>query len=296
MSRRGSSVNDQPLVPARRFDSRLTGGAIWSVYPLAGGWPLLLCLLPWMLRLVVGYFPFRQTVFDPALFVFAVTAAGGVWAAYNREAGWSKFWIIPVELANHLPGLPHGSSRLELARGALDLIADFPFTGGGLGAFAGLYSQYVMVIPHFLFNYSHNFYLDVALEQGLLGLLAFVVVILGSAWLLVKSIYLSPGTNNSHSISTAVLASLLVVILHGLVDDALYGNQATPQLFLLPGMAITATRPEGGLNRVHTLRSDLSKALTTGWENRTRWIGAALVSVVALIAPLIIFREPITAA
>jgi len=212
------------------------------------------------------------------------------------------FWLSltypggPMELANRLPGVPSGGSRLELVHAALNLIIDFPFTGGGLGAFAGLYSQYVMVIPHFLFSYSHNFYLDVALEQGLLGLLALVVVILGSAWLLVKSIYLSPGTNNSHSIGTVVLASLLVVILHGLVDDALYGNQATPQLFLLPGMAIAATRPDGGLNRVHVPRLDLSKVLTPGLENRTRWIGAALVFVTALIAPLIILREPITAA
>jgi len=36
----------------------------------------------------------------------------------------------------------------------------------------------------------------------------------------------------------ATLTSVLVVLLHGLVDDALYSNAGSPVLFLLPGMAI----------------------------------------------------------
>ena len=45
-------------------------------------------------------------------------------------------------MADSLPGPPVASSRLELLRGSVALAGDFPFTGGGLGSFPGLFSHY----------------------------------------------------------------------------------------------------------------------------------------------------------
>ena len=81
------------------------------------------------------------------------------------------------------PGFPSASSRSQLAVDALRLVGDFPFTGGGLNAFPGLYSEYLRVIPHYLFGYSHNLYLDVSIEQGLAGLAALLAVL----WLSLRS-------------------------------------------------------------------------------------------------------------
>ena len=70
------------------------------------------------------------------------------------------------------------------------LAGDFPFTGGGLGAFSGLYSTYILVIFVPLFTYSHNFFLDVAVEQGWFGLAALVVMLVGSAGLSAEIVHL----------------------------------------------------------------------------------------------------------
>ena len=138
-------------------------------------------------------------------------------------------------LANRLPGLTNGSSRLNLALGALRLIGDFPLTGGGLGSFAGLYSQYIEVTPFFLFAYSHNFLLDVALEQGVIGGVTVLGIYVGSVWLAARQ---AASTGRESLLSWAALAGLLAVCLHGLVDDALYGGPGTPLLFLLPGYVV----------------------------------------------------------
>lgn len=135
------------------------------------------------------------------------------------------------------PGLPTGQSRLGIDRWTLRLIGDFPFTGGGLGAFAGLFSHYMLVIPHVMFTYGHNLYLDVALEQGLVGLALLLALGVGSAMLLFRSP--APGEEPaSHKLlRQAALVSLLIAGLHGMVDDPFYGGQGTPFLWVIPGIA-----------------------------------------------------------
>jgi tetratricopeptide (TPR) repeat protein len=101
-----------------------------------------------------------------------------------------------------------------------------------------LYSQYIMVTPFLLFEYSHNFLLDVALEQSVFGWLAIVIIFGISTYFLVKFIAGSSRDSELRIFAEATLTSVLVVLLHGLVDDALYSNAGSPLLFLLPGMAI----------------------------------------------------------
>ncbi|MEJ2747288.1 MAG: O-antigen ligase family protein, partial [Anaerolineae bacterium] len=158
-------------------------------------------------------------------------------------AGWGLSWVIaggPLALVGHLPGADSSASRLELYRQTVDLIADFPFTGGGLASFPGLYSQYIAVTPFFLFDYSHNLWLDVAVEQGIAGGLVLILLYAGSVGLLWRVVTAVPLPERSHEdyLVWATAVSLLVLILHGLVDDAIYGGLGTPLLFLLPGMIV----------------------------------------------------------
>jgi hypothetical protein len=129
-----------------------------------------------------------------------------------------------IALFDRLPGLASGESRLDLATSAGKLIEDYPFTGGGLRSFPGLFSQYIMVTPYFLFAYSHNFYLDIILEQGFLGGLALLVLILGSAIILARQILVDREDHQLKILGEAVFIGLIVILVHGLVDDALYGT------------------------------------------------------------------------
>lgn len=184
----------------------------------------------------------RKLVF---IMMLAVMSSVGLWLLLSMPGGVSALLAV-------LPGLDSTTTRLELWQQAWLLAGDFPFTGGGLAAFAGLYSNYVRVIPFFIFSYSHNLLLDVLLEQGMFGLLALVGVIVSSVWFLATRTGLATGSGAFQKstmrlqdefkgvwwLRWMLFASLVSMVLHGLVDDALYGNLGTPLLFLLPGMVM----------------------------------------------------------
>ncbi len=166
----------------------------------------------------------RRSAFGLTVFLFAALGIGLV----------LMFPGSIVRLAGTLPGPNHSISRLELANSALNLVEDYPFTGGGLRTFSGLYSHYILDIPFFITNISHDLYLDVTLEQGILGLLAYSFVLVGSFWYLASG-SLSPSIA---PLRWAILAGMIVMSVHGLVDDIVYNIEGCPLLFLLPGLAL----------------------------------------------------------
>lgn len=144
----------------------------------------------------------------------------------------------PIGLANLLPGADSADSRATIYSNTLLLLGDFSFTGGGLNSFAGLYSQYVLVVPQRIFTYAHNLYLDVALEQGILGLTAVIAMLAGSFWLLGQSTNQSKRVEQFALLKWAIAAGLVFMVIRGFFDDAFYGNGATPLLWLFPGLAV----------------------------------------------------------
>ncbi|MEJ2706175.1 MAG: O-antigen ligase family protein [Anaerolineales bacterium] len=197
-----------------------------------GAWIALLVGLAVWVAWRISLWVARQRNVSSTLVLALIVLASGIFFAgllYFSPGG-------PLGFIDRLPGLPSGLSRWELVQNSIHLVADYPITGGGLQAFPGLYSQYIQVIPFFYFSYSHNLYLDVMVEQGWLALLAFSIVIAGTLWLTVRE------TRQVESdlgvFKSAVLVALAVVLVHGLVDDALYGIRGTPLLFFLPGMAL----------------------------------------------------------
>ena len=67
---------------------------LWFALPQIGAWPLVVALLPWLLRFIWTGRPTQRTPFDLPLALFVLTAALAVWAAYDRDAAWAKFWMI----------------------------------------------------------------------------------------------------------------------------------------------------------------------------------------------------------
>jgi hypothetical protein len=137
-------------------------------------------------------------------------------------------------------------SRSELFGRSLSLVFDFPFTGGGLAAFPGLYSYYMLGIPFFNVINSHNLFLDVALEQGLLGGLAFLAIFLMSIWWMASEIA------KTHSPARRrygwlLFLMLIIAFVHGMVDDYLYNGSGTLLALALVGFS-SALQPEQGRN------------------------------------------------
>lgn len=179
----------------------------------------------------------------------------------------------PVGLLSLLPGAENSTSRLELMQRTLQLWQDFPYTGGGLATFAGLYSTYIAATPFFLFSYGHNFWLDVLLEQGIVGFLALLFVLWVAFWLLRP-----PTRGREQAIAKevrifrwATFVGLIVMVLHGGMDDALYGTLGTPLLLFLPGMAVFLSGKRQNLVLPAQLRFPLFAAVVV--------VGVGLVAV-----------------
>jgi O-antigen ligase len=129
------------------------------------------------------------------------------------------------------------NSRAQLLEQSVNFLVDYPITGAGLNSFPGLYSQYILVIPYPYFSNSHNLFLDVAIEQGLVGGAIFLVVYLGAVWLVSQRI-VTTAPNEIRTINWFSLLALLVMMIYGLFYDNLYNGNGTALLFFPLGMAM----------------------------------------------------------
>lgn len=190
---------------------------LWGLWALAG----------WLAR---GH-PARRAWVFPGLLVLGLALALGLAAAWPGGL---------VQAVRALPGADTWLGRADLLRNTPTLVRDYPFTGGGLGGFQMLYSTYVLLLHVGFTTHSHNLFLDVLVEQGLFGLLALLwIVILAAraAWRAASR----PRPGRDTADLGAALLSLAVVLIHGLVDDPLYGSRAVLLLFL--PLALVALPP-----------------------------------------------------
>ena len=127
------------------------------------------------------------------------------------------------------------NTRAEVFERGTYFLSEYPITGSGLDSFPGLYSQYVLVIPHFYYINSYNVFLDVGIEQGLAGGLALILVYLGSLWLAARAV-MKAESNELRFLGWLSLLALIVTILHGLFYDYLYNGVGTVLLLFPVGM------------------------------------------------------------
>lgn len=189
-----------------------------------------------------------------------------------------------------------GINRLELMRLSTLLVRDYPFTGIGLGAFPVVFSTYVLGIHVAYIGSPHNLYIELAVEQGLAGLLAWLAFVAGAfvlAWRARRPAASAGNTALSLPLAGAV-SMLIVLLLHGLVDDPLYSRRIALLLFLAPmGLAAAVWRL-----RVSTLPQEVSVGRLgkrrRGFSRRAAVMGA--LACVLLVAALAAFRTPLAAA
>lgn len=168
------------------------------------------------------------------------------------------------------------NSRAEVfGRGAFFLV-DYPILGAGLASFSGLYSQYMLVIPHFYFANSYNLFLDVAIEQGVIAGSILIILYVGGVLLVAKAIA-NDLPNELQLMRWLSLCALIVTIVHGIFYNYLYNGNGTVLLFYPLGIAMA-----GGGNQ----RSPASQTFQQPkiLSSRHRVVFAALLAVIALLA------------
>jgi hypothetical protein len=202
-------------------------------------------------------------------------AAWAVWAVYDRARSflWAShrvkrsiaagsillvflgaFIILsgPSVFLNALVNFYADSGRLDVALGTVKLITGFLVTGGGLGSFPGLYSAYVLFVPGYYLGNSHNLFLDVGLEQGVVGMIAFSLIYLISARMLLRS-----AEGMKKVLLQAAFTSLFIILVQGLVDDIVYGSNSAYLALFAPGIALALAQPGPGRQAQLRLRPAL---------------------------------------
>jgi len=153
--------------------------------------------------------------------------------------------------------------RLQIWSRALYMIQDFPFTGIDLGTFprvAVVLYPFFLIPPDTEVPHAHNLFLQVAVDLGLPGLVAYLALWLGClvvAWRAYfvlrreRPVLLVPseveGSGVEGGLGLAALAaglgtSLLVMGLHGLVDAMTWGTKPAVVAWAVMGMAMALHR------------------------------------------------------
>lgn len=166
-----------------------------------------------------------------ALGALVAIVGSGAWVAVRSPAG-EPWWFS-------LGALFDRPDRLDVYRHTLTLLGDVPFTGIGAGdQFALAMSRYALLIEVPFLTYSHNLVLDLWLEQGLLGLLAWLV--LGAA-VVVSAV---AGERASMGLGfRGAWVGVVAIYVHGLTDarQSVDGWTWMP-LFALAALTASRTR------------------------------------------------------
>jgi putative inorganic carbon (hco3(-)) transporter len=135
--------------------------------------------------------------------------------------------------------------RVEIWSRALYMLQDFPFTGIGMGTFrqvANLLYPFFLVGPDAEIPHAHNILLQVGVDLGLPGLvawLALLILICVCAW----SVY-RRGRRQGDAVLTALgaglLASQAALVVHGLTDAATWGTRPAVVVWAIWGLAMAA--------------------------------------------------------
>ncbi len=217
----------------RRFGGKLiwtgvavvTGAALVATFS-RGGWLAALTGV-----LVLGL------VWEPRLLVLTALVAMALPALAPQQV---------VSRAASIGSLEDSSNvfRLSIWAASLKMIAAYWLTGIGPGtaAFNQVYPRFMIAGTPAI--HSHNLYLQLALELGVPGLLAFL-------WLLLavfsRSFMVLPRLSyHDRGVLAALLAALTGFLLHGAVDNVWYSPKLTLLFWLTLGLAVAMGKGAGG--------------------------------------------------
>lgn len=183
--------------------------------------------------------------------VLIVSARKGIaWAA--RTAGLTLVILIGLLLvAPHGAGKGGDESRTYIWKQAAVLISEHPLLGIGPGQFNAALniklandSYYQASVRDYALH-AHNILLNFWLSGGLISLVGFIWLVVVVGWRLV-SIRANP------AIRFGLLASLLAILIHGMVDTTYFKNDLAIHFWLIMALSVTIktdTKPENEENR-----------------------------------------------
>ncbi len=140
-------------------------------------------------------------------------------------------WLGPAQVLEMVGGdstFGGANFRLEMWTNALYALSDFVFTGIGIGAFRQvmpLLYPFVSITPGSpSFTHAHNLYLQIGLDLGLPGLIAWLALILVLFALLIPRVRRRDGSLE-WALAVGALGGLVAMLVHGLLDAVTWGTK-----------------------------------------------------------------------
>lgn len=146
-----------------------------------------------------------------------------------------------------------GQVRLSQWSETIELLKDHPFFGTGLNGYPALLAPYHDATLYEIFQYPHNVFLNIWVELGLLGLIAFGWL----AWLILKSTIKQPHPDcfgakrlaiasepnqRSQLFHLAIFSAFLTIFIHGLVDVPYFKNDLSVLFWILIALIIISNK------------------------------------------------------
>jgi putative inorganic carbon (HCO3(-)) transporter len=124
--------------------------------------------------------------------------------------------------------------RLAFWQAALDMWGDHPWLGVGFGNYQVAYADYALPKWREGLGHAHNYYLNVAAETGLIGLVSYLVLWGAALWQTAKAIRRS-GDFYAKALALGALGILVHVSVHNIVDN-LWVHNLYIQVAIVLGM------------------------------------------------------------
>ena len=158
--------------------------------------------------------------------VFAIVvlvAALGMWslppALAQRFAGLASFMRVRDVRGVEVTDENYAAvERLAHWQAALDMWRDHPWLGVGLGNYGAVYADYALPKWPLALGHAHNYYLNVAAETGLPGLVAYLALWGTALWQVSLSVRQAQ-SQYARALALGALGMIVHVSVHNLVDN-----------------------------------------------------------------------------
>lgn len=173
---------------------------------------------------IVTLSSFRFRRFKIIAILGCVASISGLYLAGPQAAA---EWLSKGESFQGIAG------RLEIWQASLIAVADFPFTGIGIGTFTTVIPLlYPLSFPIESYPHAHNLFLQIGLDLGLPGLIAYLALLINLFVMLIITLRSAHSTPLQHTLAIGAAGSLVGMLVHGLLDAVTWGTK----LSFLPWM------------------------------------------------------------
>ena len=152
----------------------------------------------------------RRKIWMVGMFLFMVCVLGyGLWIGLDPVL--ARFESMRDPSFFQLEG------RVQIWKGTVRLIRDFPLTGTGLGTFGIAYRKYQTSLFQGFVDHTHNDFLEVASDTGLIGALLLFLPIFYVLGKMIVS-FLGDARSYRRAVTLGCIGSTVAMLLHSITD------------------------------------------------------------------------------